>query len=174
MKKLLIVIDYQNDFVNGSLGFPKAESLDNLIYQKIFEYKFNNNDVIYTFDSHNDNYLTTEEGKNLPVKHCIKGTNGYKLYGKVGSIFDPTMDLYFEKETFPSLDLANYLKNKDYDEIELCGLVSNICVLSNVIMVKSALPNAHIIVDHNLTASFDEELNDATLKILKGIHVEVR
>lgn len=174
MKKLLIVVDYQNDFVDGTLGFPGAENLDNLIYQKIFEYKFSGNDVIFTFDTHYVNYLTTEEGKNLPVKHCIKGTNGHQLYGKVGSIFDPSLDLYFEKETFPSLDLANYLKDKDYEEVELCGLVSNICVLSNVVMVKSALPNAHIIVDHNLTSSFDQELNDATMKILKGIHVEVR
>lgn len=174
MKKLLIVVDYQNDFVDGTLGFPGAENLDNLIYQKIFEHKFSGNDVVFTFDTHYDNYLTTEEGKNLPVKHCIKGTNGHQLYGKVGSIFDPSLDLYFEKETFPSLDLANYLKDKDYEEVELCGLVSNICVLSNVIMVKSALPNAHIIVDHNLTSSFDQELNDATMKILKGIHVEVR
>lgn len=174
MKKLLIVVDYQNDFVDGTLGFPGAENLDNLIYQKIFEHKFSGNDVIFTFDTHYDNYLTTEEGKSLPVKHCIKGTNGHQLYGKVGSVFDPSLDLYFEKETFPSLDLANYLKNKDYEEVELCGLVSNICVLSNVIMVKSALPNAHIVVDHNLTSSFDQELNDATMKILKGIHVEVR
>ncbi len=174
MKKLLIVVDYQNDFVDGALGFSGAEKLDNLIYQKIFEHKFSGNDVIFTLDTHHDDYLLTEEGRNLPVKHCLKGTKGHALYGKVGSIFDPTLDLYFEKETFPSLDLANYLKDKDYEEVELCGLVSNICVLSNVVMVKSALPNAHIIVDHNLTSSFDQELNDATMKILKGIHVEVR
>lgn len=174
MKKLLIVVDYQNDFVDGALGFPGAEKLDNLIYQKIFENKFSGNDVVFTLDTHHDDYLLTEEGRNLPVKHCLKGTKGHALYGKVGSIFDPSLDLYFEKETFPSLDLANYLKDKDYEEVELCGLVSNICVLSNVVMVKSALPNAHIIVDHNLTSSFDQELNDATMKILKGIHVEVR
>ncbi len=174
MKKLLIVVDYQNDFVDGSLGFSGAEALDNRIYQKIFEHKFGGNDVIYTFDTHDINYSKTEEGKNLPVEHCIKGTNGHNLYGKVGSIFDPTLDLYFEKPTFPSLDLANYLKDKDYQEVELCGLVSNICVLSNVIMVKAALPNAHIIVDHKLTSSFDQKLNEETFDILKGIHVEVR
>ncbi len=174
MKKLLIVVDYQNDFVDGSLGFSGAEALDNRIYQKIFEHKFGGNDVIYTFDTHDINYSKTEEGKNLPVEHCIKGTNGHNLYGKVGSIFDPTLDLYFEKPTFPSLDLANYLKDKDYQEVELCGLVSNICVLSNVIMVKAALPNAHIIVDRKLTSSFDQKLNEETFDILKGIHVEVR
>ena len=176
MKKLLIVVDYQNDFVNGSLGFSGAELLDSLIYQKIFEYKFAGNDVIYTFDTHGADYLHTEEGKNLPVEHCIKGTPGYELYGKVGSIFDSSIDKYFEKNTFPSLDLANYLKNLNYnyEEVELCGLVSNICVISNAIMVKAALPNAHIVVDHNLTASFDQKLNEETFDILKGLQVEVR
>lgn len=80
----------------------------------------------------------------------------------------------FEKPTFPSLELANYLKDKNYDEVELCGLVSNICVLTNVVMVKSALPNAHIIVDKRLTASFDEDLNNKTFDILKGIYVECK
>lgn len=174
MKKLLIVVDYQKDFVDGTLGFPGAELLDNLIYQKIFAHKFSGNDVIYTFDTHQVDYLSTEEGRNLPVEHCIKQTPGHELYGKVGSLFDPTLDIYFEKPTFPSLELANYLRNHPYDEVEVCGLVSNICVLSNVIMVKAALPNAHIIVDHQLTASFDEKLNQETFDVLKGIHVEVR
>lgn len=174
MKKLLIVVDYQNDFVNGALGFSGAENLDNLIYQRIFEYKLVGNDVIYTFDTHDENYLNTEEGKNLPVKHCLKGTKGYELYGKVGSMFDPNIDKYFEKNTFPSLELANYLKKQNYEEIELCGLVSNICVISNAIMAKAALPNAHIVVDHNLTASFDKKLNEETFDVLKGLHIEVR
>lgn len=173
MKKLLIVVDYQNDFVNGSLGFPGAELLDEVICNKISDYKMHGHDVIYTFDTHEQNYLDTLEGKKLPLAHCIKGTNGHKLYGKVGSMFNDE-DVYFEKNTFPSLELANYLKDKDYTEIELCGLVSNICVLSNVVMVKSALPNAVIIVDRKATASFDKELNDATFKILNGIHVEVK
>lgn len=174
MKKLLIVVDFQNDFVDGSLGFEKAKSLDDLIYNRIIEYKENNYDVIYTFDTHYENYMNTEEGHNLPVMHCIKDTLGHKLYGKVASLFDETKDLYFEKETFPSLDLGNYLKDKDYEYIELCGLVSNICVLSNVVIAKAALPNAKIVVDKTLTSSFDEELNNKTFDILKGIHVIVK
>ena len=173
MKKLLIVVDYQNDFVNGTLGFPGAELLDEVICSKISDYKMHGHDVIYTFDTHEQNYLETLEGKKLPLVHCVKGTNGHKLYGKVGSMFNEE-DIYFEKNTFPSLDLANYLRGKDYEEIELCGLVSNICVLSNVVMVKAALPNAVIIVDKKATASFDKELNDATFKVLNGIHVEVK
>ena len=140
MKKLLIVVDYQNDFVDGALGFEGANKLDEVIANKIKDYKKNNYDVIFTFDTHDEDYMQTEEGNNLPVKHCIKGTIGHELYGKVKKCFDKDRDVYFEKPTFPSLELANYLKDKEYEEIELCGLVSNICVLSNVVMVKSALP----------------------------------
>lgn len=173
MKKLLIVVDYQNDFVDGALGFEGANKLDEVIANKIKDYKKNNYDVIFTFDTHDEDYMQTEEGNNLPVKHCIKGTIGHELYGKVKKCFDKDGDVYFEKPTFPSLELANYLKDKEYEEIELCGLVSNICVLSNVVMVKSALPNAKIIVDSKATDSFDKKLNEYTLEILKGIHVKV-
>ena len=174
MKKLLIVVDFQNDFVDGALGFEKAVKLDDLIYNKIKEYKNNNDDVIYTFDTHDDDYFETMEGKKLPILHCQKGDLGHQLYGKVKTLFDENKDIYFEKPTFPSLELANYLKNKEYQEVEVCGLVSNICVLTNVVMVKSALPNANIIVDRTLTDSFDEILNEYTFEILKGIHVTIK
>ncbi len=167
--KLLIIVDFQNDFVCGALGFPKAKELDSRIVKKIEEY----DDIIFTLDTHTDDYLNTFEGKHLPIKHCIKDTYGHDIYGNTKNYLNKAIKV-FEKPTFPSLDLANYLKDKPYDEVEICGLVSNICVLSNVIMVKSALPNALIIVDKNLTASFDEDLNNKTFDILKGIHVEVR
>ena len=172
MKKLLIVVDYQNDFVSGSLGFEKAKELDKLIYNRIKEYKENNDQVIFTFDTHYENYMDTVEGKHLPVKHCLKGSVGHKLYGKVATLFDE-YDISFEKTTFPSLELAKYLENKEYQSVELCGLVSNICVLSNVIMVRSALPNVEIYVDKNLTMSFDENMNEYFLKILEGLHINV-
>ena len=172
MKRLLIVVDFQNDFVSGSLGFESAKELDQLISERIKEYKANGDQVIYTFDTHHEDYLNTVEGKYLPVKHCIKGSEGHALYNEVAKLKEDD-DVCFEKETFPSLDLANYLSNKNYKSVELCGLVSNICVLSNVVMVKSALPNVEIYVDKKLTKSFDEELNEACFKILKGLHVNV-
>lgn len=173
MKKLLVVVDFQRDFVDGSLGFEDAVKLDEIIYNKIIDYKNNGYDVIYTFDTHYDDYMETEEGKHLPILHCLKGEEGHELYGKVKELFNKEKDIYFEKPTFPSLELANYLKDKEYEEIEVCGLVSNICVLSNVIMIKAALPNSKIIVDKKATSSFDEILNDYTFEILKGIHVNV-
>ena len=117
MKKLLIVVDYQNDFVDGALGFPGAEKLDDIIAGKIQDYRKNNQEVIFTLDTHRPDYLETEEGRKLPVPHCLEGTKGHELYGKVKDLVKPT-DSVFIKDTFPSLDLGNYLRGKDYQEIE--------------------------------------------------------
>lgn len=171
-KKLLIVVDYQKDFVDGSLGFPKAVELENAIYNKVVNYKEQGDEVIFTYDTHQENYLSTQEGKNLPVEHCIKGTEGWALYGRINSIKSPE-DVSFEKTTFGSLELANYLKNKDYESIELVGLVSNICVISNGILAKAALPEAEIIVDAECTASFDDSMNDKVLDIMEGLQIKV-
>ncbi|MCD8179900.1 MAG: cysteine hydrolase [Firmicutes bacterium] len=169
MKKLLIVVDYQNDFVNGSLGFPGAADLDDGIAKRIEEYK--NDEVIYTLDTHYGDYLTTREGKGLPVLHCVKGSIGHELYGKTAGLLKGKK--CFEKNTFPSLEMAKYLKKNDYDVIELCGLVSNICVLSNAVMARSACPNAEIIVNAGLTASADPDLHEKALDVLKGLFITV-
>ncbi|WP_426349987.1 cysteine hydrolase family protein [Alloiococcus sp. CFN-8] len=171
-KKLLIVVDYQKDFVDGSLGFSKAVELENNIYNKIIDYKEHGNEVVFTYDTHPENYLSTQEGRNLPVEHCIKGREGWELYGRIDSL-KSSEDIIFEKGTFGSLDLANYLKGKAYDSIELVGLVSNICVISNGILAKSALPEAEIIVDAQCTASFDDSMNEKVLDVMEGLQIRV-
>lgn len=171
MSKLLIVVDFQNDFVSGSLGFEKAKLLEDVIYQKILDYKSKNYQVIYTLDTHQDNYLETNEGKKLPIKHCIIKSRGHEVYGRVNNLVGK--DRVFQKDTFPSLDLANYLQGKSFEEVELCGLVSNICILSNAIMVRSALPEAKIIIDAKATASFDDDLHKKSLDIMKGLYFEI-
>lgn len=171
MKKLLIVVDFQNDFVSGRLGFEGADLLDDVIANKIKAYHKNKDDVIFTLDTHYSDYLSTNEGQHLPVEHCQKGTTGHELYGKVKSLSEDA--LMFEKPTFPSLELANYLIKHNYSEVELCGLVSNICVLSNAVMVKSALPNAQIIVDAKATDSFDKDLHEKSLDVMSGLHIKV-
>ncbi|MFI3329959.1 MAG: cysteine hydrolase family protein [bacterium] len=173
MEKCLIVVDFQNDFVNGSLGFSDALILEDLIYNRIKEARVNKETIIFTKDTHNKNYLNTYEGTKLPVEHCIIGTTGHDLYGKIKDEVSSD-DFVFNKETFPSLDLAIHLKEHNYKEIEVCGLVSNICVLSNVVMARSALPNALITVDFNLTKSFDQDMNDKCFDILKGLLIEVK
>ena len=108
MKKLLVVVDYQNDFVTGTLGFEGAKELEPYIASLIKEYKSNGDDVIFTLDTHYDNYNETIEGENLPISHCIKGTPGHKLYG---SVYDMSLPhRVFEKETFGSSKLFEYLK----------------------------------------------------------------
>lgn len=172
MKKALIVIDFQNDFVSGSLGFKNAEILDKRIYHRIEEALQKNEDLYFTFDTHESNYLETYEGINLPIEHCIRGSKGHLLFGTVASFLDKATKVFY-KPTFPSLELANYLSNHPYDEVELCGLVSNICVISNAVMVKSALPNARIMVNHQLTDSYDSDLHVQSLAVMKGMQIEV-
>lgn len=172
MKKLLIVVDYQIDFVCGSLGFPKASQLEEGIYRKIKDYKQNNQDVIFTFDTHDIQYLKSQEGRKLPVEHCIKGSEGWKLYGKVAELWDKHT-LSYEKPTFGSLELAEYLKDKEYKSIEVIGLVSNICVISNAVLAKAALPEAEIIIDASCTASFDDALNEKALDVMEGLQMRV-
>lgn len=172
MKKLLIVVDYQSDFVDGALGFPGAELLDAPIAGRIDACRAAGGDVAFTLDTHGPDYPQTQEGRRLPVPHCIRDTAGWALYGQVAGRLLPG-DPVFEKETFPSLDLADWLRGRDYDQVELCGLVSNICVLTNAVMVKAALPEAEILVDARLTAGADRLLHEKALDVLEGIHVTV-
>lgn len=172
MKQLLIVVDYQNDFVDGALGFPGAEQLDGPIARRIADYRAAGDDVVFTYDTHGSNYAQTQEGRKLPIPHCIAGGNGWELYGETGQARHPE-DFCFRKPTFPSLEMAEWLKGRSYGRVELCGLVSHICVLSNAILVKAALPEAEIVVDAALTASFDPTLHEKALDVLEGVHVTV-
>lgn len=174
MKKCLIVVDYQNDFVSGSLGFEKATELEQNIANKIIQYHQNGDEVMFTFDTHThtDAYLSTQEGQNLPVIHCIKDTKGHALYGQVADLIEKA-DKRFYKNAFGSDEMYEYLKGKEYECIEIVGLVSNICVLSAAVLAKTAQPETPIIVDASCTSSFDDHLNYATLDVLSGLQVQV-
>ena len=172
MKKCLIVVDYQNDFVNGALGFEKAVLLDERISEKIEYYHNNNDDVIFTFDTHKADYLNTQEGKNLSIEHCIENTEGHKLYGKTATMIKDC-DKCFYKPSFGSAELFEYLKQTEYESIELCGVVSNICVISNAVLAKTAQPETEIIVDSKCVASNDDNLNNCALEVMKTLHINV-
>lgn len=173
MSKLLLVIDFQRDFVDGALGFPGAQALDEPIAAKIAAFHAAGEDVVFTFDTHGSHYLDTQEGRKLPVPHCIEDTEGWKLYGKTAQARRAD-DLCFVKSTFPCLELAEWLCMQDYREVELVGLVSYICVITNAVMVKSALPEAEIVVDAACTAGPDPELHAKCLDVLEGMQVTVR
>ena len=172
MKKALTVVDYQNDFVSGALGFDGAEALDEKIVKRIEECREQSYDIIFTFDTHDENYLETEEGRKLPVEHCIEGTWGWQAFGKVRENILPG-DKCFFKETFGSLELGDYLQEAEYEEVELCGLVSNICVFANAAIAKAACPNAKIKVNRSLTSSADAKTEEKAMEILENLHVDV-
>lgn len=170
--KALVVVDYQIDFVNGALGFAGAELLDPLIVAKIEQYRKDGGKIIFTLDTHGENYLDTAEGKKLPVPHCIKGTEGHGLFGETAKCVK-SEDTVIEKPSFGSLELIDVLKEGGFDEVELCGLVTDICVVSNAILAKAALPEARVVVDGKACASFDREKHNAALEVLKSVQVDV-
>lgn len=173
MKKLLIVVDYQNDFVDGALGFSGAEVLEEPIARKIKQYRAAGDPVAFTYDTHQEDYMETEEGKHLPLVHCVEGTPGFELYGSVSQLKQEG-DPVFLKPTFGSADLFTWLvEQQPFESIELVGLVSNICVLSNAVVAKTACPNTPIIVDAACTASADQSMHEKCLDVLEGIHVSV-
>lgn len=172
MKKLLIVVDYQEDFVVGSLGFSKAKEIEEQICAKIREYRKEGWTIAFTMDTHYPDYLNTQEGIHLPIPHCIKGTKGWEIYSSVAKLKTP-QDLCFCKETFGSKELFEYLKQSDYISIELVGVVTNICVISNAILAKTALPEAIIIVDASAVASNDAKLNEKALDIMENLQIKI-
>lgn len=174
MNRYLFVIDYQNDFVDGALGFPGAEKLDAGIATKVRAY--GKGHVLFTRDTHFENYLNTREGRNLPVVHCIKGTPGWECYGEtaraLAEVEAPAIDkLVFGMDVTDPATAA--VLPRQADEIELVGLVSNICVVSNAVVLQSRYPEATIVVDAACTASFDKDLNDKVLDVLQGLQVKV-
>jgi nicotinamidase-related amidase len=172
MTGCLIVVDYQNDFVSGSLGFPGAASLDSLIAEKIQKYRAKGDAIIFTFDTHGTDYLKTQEGKNLAVPHCVKGTAGHDLYGETAKLARDD-DICFYKQTFGSDELYEYLKTTRFERIEIVGLVSNICVIANAVLAKTAQPETPIVVDADCTAGHDSELHRAALDVMKGLQIRV-
>lgn len=173
MKKLLIVVDYQIDFINGALGFEGADTLAPKIAERIKKARADGEDVIFTFDTHEDNYMDTSEGRNLPIPHCIKGSNGHRLYPMIESLVEPCDKLIY-KPTFGSSELFDLLRASDYTHIELCGLVSDICVISNTVLAKTALPEAEITVGSSLCDSFDKSKHEAAMAVMRSIQINVK
>jgi len=169
MKKLLIVVDMQNDFIDGVLGTPEAQKIVPEVdkYIKIF-----NGDVVFTQDTHFDDYMTTQEGKNLPVKHCIKGSDGWKITDK---IYMPVDSEVFEKYTFGSTDLGNFIKlnTNYYDEVYICGVCTDICVISNALLIKSFCPEMPIKVIERLCAGVTVESHNNAINAMKMCQIEV-
>lgn len=171
MKKLLLVIDYQNDFIDGTLGFKGAQDITKGIVNRVKHYVQNKQDIVFTMDTHNKNYLTTLEGKSLPIKHAIVNTRGWQLhqdllpYVKYGTIIT--------KDTFGAKTLFNYFNKHKYQQVEIIGVVTNLCVLANAIITKSCLPNANIIIYKKLIAAPNKKLHYEAINLLKHSYFKI-
>ena len=179
MKKYLIVIDFQNDFIDGALGTDEAKAIVPNVVSKIKEYYKSKDSIYATRDTHFDNYLETEEGKMIPVKHCIRDTEGWQLYKDIIKYIPNTR--IDDKFSFASNLLyqqihLNMLSKKIPDndvQFEFCGLVTDICVLSNVMIFKAMFPFAKIVVDSSCCAGTTPEKHNAALALMGMLGVEV-
>ena len=162
--KVLCVIDMQNDFIDGALGTKEAEAIVENVKAKIELYRKNGDTVIFTRDTHSEDYMNTQEGKNLPVPHCIKGSNGWEISEKL----DTASDKIIDKSTFGSFELAEYISTlADVDEIELIGLCTDICVISNAMIFKARFTETPIKVDSSCCAGVTPESHTNALSAMK-------
>jgi len=170
MKKVLVVVDMQNDFITGSLGNDDCKAVVPHVVSETKRCIEEGYDIIFTMDSHGQDYLDTQEGKKLPVPHCISGSNGERIIPEL-EIFKPFS--YFKKQTFGSVTLVQSLAKSQYDEIELIGVCSEICVVSNALLIKAFLPEAKVKVISSCCAGVTPESHKAALETMKMCQIEV-
>jgi len=174
MKNILIVVDMQNDFVDGSLGSDEAVSILNNAVEKIANF---DGKIFATLDTHDENYLNTLEGQNLPVEHCIKGTYGWKLNKQIFNALSNKDYILVEKPTFGSMDLINHISNiLDIEtdiSIELIGLCTDICVISNALLLKANFYETPIYVDASACAGTTHKSHQDALNSMKSCQINI-
>ncbi len=172
--KVLIVIDMQNDFIDGALGTKEAVAIVPAVEKKIRDFR---GKVIFTYDTHQKEYLNTQEGRNLPVCHCIEGTEGWELPKNLEELKREKQADVYKKPTFGSKELAENLlelsKKEKIDSIELVGLCTDICVVSNALLIKAFLPEVEITVDASCCAGVTPEKHAAALETMKSCQIGV-
>ena len=165
MKELLVVVDMQTDFVNGALGTKEAEEAVPAVEKLVKAAER----VVYTQDTHGENYFETQEGRKLPVAHCIRGTKGWEILPslyKAGS-------RVFEKGAFGSVELAEYVRKEKFTKITLCGVCTDICVVSNALLIKAFVPEAEVCVVANACAGVTKEKHAAALATMQSCQIEI-
>lgn len=171
--KTLIVVDMQNDFIDGVLGTPEARAIVPNVKKKIEEYRENSYEIIFTRDTHNDTYLDTSEGKHLPIEHCIVGTEGWLIHEELVPSYFSSLETVVDKNTFGKLNLGEFLDELP-DEIELVGLCTDICVISNAMILKATFPEIPIVVDASCCAGVTPESHKNALEAMKMCQIEIR
>ena len=168
--KLLVVVDMQKDFVDGALGTPEAAAIVPKVAEKLAARRAAGWRVVFTRDTHTEDYLNTQEGRNLPVPHCIRGTSGWEIIPEL-----PTLDsLILDKPTFGSQEMARYAAgSEELEEIELVGLCTDICVISNALLLKAFLPEVEIAVDAACCAGVTPESHRTALRAMEACQITV-
>ncbi len=170
----LLVIDMQNDFVDGALGTPEAEAIVAAVADHARAFR---GTVVFTRDTHGSDYLGTQEGRNLPVMHCIAGTQGWELAPALAEVQRDLGAKVFDKPTFGSTELASWLVAHDAESpigsVELCGLCTDICVVSNALLIKASLPEVPLRVRASLCAGVTPASHEAALATMRSCQVEV-
>ncbi len=166
--RYLIVVDMQVDFITGSLGSKDAKAIVPAVVNKVKNFAGR---VIFTRDTHFDNYLQTQEGTKLPVVHCIKDTAGWQICDEL----KPYVKTVVDKETFASMDLPRIIKDfgENIEKIELCGLCTDICVISNAMILKAAFPETPVEVDADCCAGVNKERHNTALDAMRAVQIEI-
>lgn len=166
MKDVLVVIDMQKDFIDGALGSNEAQQIVDNVNARIREYRNNGKEIIYTADTHDIDYLTSREGRELPVEHCIAGTSGHEIVVDVcGKVFN--------KPTFGSVELGEYVKDNCQEKaFEIVGVCTDICVISNAVIIRSFLPESDIFVNSKLCAGVTPKTHDNAISAMKMLQIK--
>ena len=181
--KALVIIDMQNDFIDGALGTPEAQAIVPNVVNKMKEYENTDTIVLFIKDTHFDDYLETSEGKKLPVPHCLKDTEGWSIHPSIHAEFKNGRYNTFSSErvingrvlktTFGSYKLIKVLDHLEIDEVELCGVCTDICVVSNAMLIKNLLPDIKVTVDASCCAGVTPEKHAAALEVMKSCQIDV-
>ena len=166
--KFLIVVDMQVDFITGALGSELATAIVPNVVKKVQNF---DGTVIFTRDTHFENYMSTQEGKNLPVPHCIKDSDGWQICDEL----KPYAKNIIDKLTFGSIDLPDLLRSfgEPIEHIELCGLCTDICVISNAMVLKAAFPEVPVTVDSHCSAGVSVESHNTALDAMRAVQIEI-
>lgn len=171
MKKLLIVVDMQNDFVSGALGTERAKNILPRVAALIAREQERGAETVFTKDTHGEDYPATQEGRLLPVSHCVKGTHGWEIAPELAP-YAAGMRV-FKKGAFGSVELAEYARENGFQEITLCGVCTDICVISNALLIKAYCPESTVRVVASACAGTSEDAHQAALTAMRSCQVIV-
>ena len=172
MKELLVVIDMQNDFVTGSLGTKEACAITEKVRQKIVSWTAEGGEVVFTRDTHGENYLETQEGRKLPITHCIRGSEGWEIIPQLQPFAGDSR--IFDKPAFGSVELAEYIRGGGYEAVEMIGACTDICVVPNALLDKAYVPELPVSVDASCCAGVTLESHHAALCTMRMCQILVK